>query len=151
MSYASSPTVALTDGRVLTGGLHVVREQRADKPFNHFALLDLGGVLRLTDRDRTRAVIVEMSAPRLRFRYFDTTPHVWDVLSQVADEVGAAIRWEEALRTQAYDLFLNNCEHLVNFIAVGKKESPQVGTGLKIVVGVAAAIALIAVANREAA
>jgi hypothetical protein len=151
MTYSSNPVVALTDGRALTAGLYVVREQQSDKPFEHVALLDLSGVLRLTERDFSRAVIVELTNPRLTFRYLDETPRAWDIGPRVLDELGAAQRWEEAVGLPEYDLLLNNCEHLVTFITTGKRHSPQLTRGLKIAAGIAVVAGLVMVVNRKAA
>lgn len=151
MAYASSPVVTLTDGRVLAEGLYVAREQKSDKPFDHVALLDLSGVLRLTSRDPSRAVIVELTNPRLQFRYLDETPHAWNVGPRVRDEAGAAQRWEEAIGLPNYDVLLNNCEHLVTFITTGIRQSPQVSRGWEIAAGAAVVAALIVAANRKAA
>jgi len=151
MSYPPIPVVNLTDGRTLTSGLYVVRAQQSDKPFEHVALLDLSGVLRLSGRDPSRAVIIELTNPQLQFRYLDDITHAWVIGPRVEDEAGAARRWDEAILLPNYHLLWNNCEHLVTFITTGKRESPQIDEGLKFLAGTAAAILFIAAVTRKAA
>lgn len=146
MSYMPSVTVSLSNGTVLTSGLHVIRVKRPEKLFTHVALLDLG-LLPMVGRDTARAVVVELTEPTLRMSYLDDMPFRWEYLRPVRDELGAIARWPQAVRRPSYDPLLNNCEHLVSFVETGERRSPQRDWGLA-VAGVAA-IGCVALARRS--
>ena len=120
-------------------GLYVMKQFRADKGVFHFAIMDVGNRLRLTGvQPGTEPVMVHQPPEGLRADFLGQTIGTWSSLGKVADEAKARERLLEAMKTPEYNLFGNNCEHFVNFVASGMRRSTQLLIGGLVVVGVVA-------------
>lgn len=96
--------------------------------------------------------IVEFShAAGMTVRPFDAREH-WTFVGGVGDEQAARARLNELLqRNDPYDLLLNNCEHMVSYVADGVRHSPQVRRAAFAVAGVIGLVALLRPKTRRAA
>lgn len=71
---------------------------------------------------------------------------------RIVDEHAARARLNELLqRNDSYDLFFNNCEHMVSYVADGVRRSPQVRRATFAIVGIIGLVALLRLDTRRAA
>jgi hypothetical protein len=87
----------------------------------------------------------------LAIRAFDWADG-WTFVERIDDRLGVRDRLARVIASNApYDLVLNNCEHMVSFVATGVRESPQVRHAVCAVVGMIALVAWVNSASRKAA
>ncbi len=110
---------------VRTEGLYVVERYSPTWGVRHVAVL-------LCQRDdwsasRLQFWVLEFWFGGLRFSRASDDGG-WRVVGRIADQLGARHRLDETLRlgAGAYNLFFNNCEHVVSHIASDVRQSPQV-------------------------
>jgi hypothetical protein len=118
----------------LPDGLYVVKQFRAEKLVFHFAILDVGNRLGLLVGSGAEPVVVHQPPEGLRADFLGQTGQ-WTLVGNVADESSARVRLIEALQAPAYDLFGNNCEHFVHFVASGVRRSPQLALAALVAAG----------------
>jgi hypothetical protein len=108
----------------------------------HHAILDNGNRLRHPDAPNGAPVIYHMTTRGIRAEIMG--PETWSVNigAPIQDLEGAKLRIQLTQYNPDYDLLSNNCEHFVNFVATGKKESKQVQVaGLFVAIGALVAVA----------
>ena len=117
-------------------GLYVMRQLSRDKGVLHYAIMDVGNRLGLAGvLPGAEPIMIHKPPTGLRSDFLSATGQ-WTTVGSVADESGVRARLTEAFKNPGYDLFGDNCEHLVNFLATGERWSTQVLVGGLIVVGV---------------
>lgn len=108
-------------------GLYLVK-QRAEKSgisIEHYALIDIGNVLGLDARAIFRPIVIHQTPPRIQLNWIDGSGH-WEIVSRVADLVGAKRRLMKALENPNYNFWGNNCEQFARFIAENRHHSGQI-------------------------
>ena len=113
-------------------GLYLLRQRGGGKSVSHFGILIAGRWIGREYVDRSRPMVVHQAPPGITMIPFEEA--AWEVLGQITDERSATLRMLEAARTPNYDLFGNNCEHFANYVARGRRESPQLQAAVLAVV-----------------
>jgi hypothetical protein len=108
----------------LQPGLYKARERRSDKGVLHYGILDVGNRMRIPLANGFNVVVIHQLPPRIKCEY--TNPAGWQDLENIEDESGAIERLRSALARPEYNVFGNNCEHFVNYVAYGIRRSLQV-------------------------
>lgn len=105
-------------------GLYLLRQRSGSKGVDHYGVLDVGNRLGYLKPFLSGPLVIHQTPPQVRVDPLETTGR-WEVLGWITDEAGALERIKAALQAPRYDLFGNNCEHFARYVAVGKRESPQ--------------------------
>lgn len=95
---------------------------------DHYAVIDIGNVLRLKEVFGNHPVVVHQTPPQIRLNWLKDTGR-WEVMGKVVDIEGAKSRIAEAFKNPMYDLFGNNCEQFARFVAHNKRYSGQIFWG----------------------
>ena len=104
-------------------GLHLLRQRGGGKSVSHFGILVAARWIGDEFVDRWGPMVVHQAPPGIRMTRFEEG--AWEVVGRITDERSATLRMLEAARDPNYNLFGNNCEHFANYVARGRRESPQ--------------------------
>jgi hypothetical protein len=122
----------------LSRGLYLVKTSLPNKPGEHYAILDIGNVLRMAGV--VGPLLYELG-PRGVLAALVTAELI--VLERIQNEAAAIERFAAARQSARYSLLFNNCEHFATYVARGVRTSEQ-AQAVGIVATIAATLAVIA-------
>ena len=140
------------DLQVAPSHLWIVRKWSKQHGVMHVALVEWVPSWSHPDGDPRLSKVIELSSAHgLNVRAFAWNEG-WSFVACIDGEPGVRARLAQVLRDNApYDLVLNNCEHMVSYVATGVRKSPQVRNAAVAVVGLFALVAWINSAARRIA
>ena len=136
---------------LLGPGLYVVERYSPEKGVKHVAVLDVGNQSGISGWGPWSIRLLESSGAGLRFDLYNPDEG-WPLARRIVDEAAAVQRIRQVLTgpPRAYDVVLNNCEHLVSYIESGTPTSIQVRNAVIVAGLILGAIAVGAAARRAA-
>jgi hypothetical protein len=122
----------------LSDGLYLLKRRSQAKPFDHYAVLDVGNRFGLILTDRSQPVVVHQTPPGITTNWLRDTGD-WQVVGKAVYETQCIERLRIALRNPSYDFFAHNCEQFARFVTTGTHESTQLRTAA-VIAGIAALV-----------
>ena len=108
-------------------GLYLVKQKSKGKVkgiIDHYGIVDIGNQLNHPKVDGQQPIVIHQTPPRISFDWLQKTG-TWEMVGKISNTDKAINRIYQALKYPKYDLFANNCEHFVTYVADGKKQSQQ--------------------------
>jgi hypothetical protein len=144
--------VAMFELQLGQSHLWIVQRRSGRYGVIHVALVEWIPSWSHPDGDRGLSKVIEFSdAKGLTIRALDQSEG-WTFIERIDDRLGVRERLAEVVGSKApYDVVLNNCEHMVWYVATGVRKSPQVRNAAFAVVGMIALVALVRSTSRQIA